>query len=57
MKDNTEAPTKDPTTVFEAPLLGPGAEAGTSTAANAALMEAAAMRTAQVTFFMSMMTM
>lgn len=42
----------------EAPLLelaGPGAAAGASVAANAALMEAAAMRTAQVTFLMSMM--
>ena len=55
-KDNTEAPTKEPTMVAEAPLLGPGAGAGTSVeAANAALMEVAAMRTAQVTFFMSMM--
>ena len=39
----------------EAPLLGPGAGAETSVVANAALMEAAAMRTAQVTFLMSMM--
>ena len=55
-KDKTEAPTKEPTAAAaEAPLLGPGAGAGTSVAANAALMEAAAMRTAQVTFFMSMM--
>jgi len=40
--------------VAEAPLLGPGAGAGTSVAANAALMEAATMRTAQETFLMSM---
>ncbi|KOM34147.1 hypothetical protein LR48_Vigan02g029700 [Vigna angularis] len=54
-KDKTEAPTKEPTTVAEAPLLGPGAGAGTSVAANAALMEAATMRTAQENFLMSMM--
>ncbi|KAF1866629.1 hypothetical protein Lal_00018013 [Lupinus albus] len=56
-KDNTEAPTKEPTrgNVAEAPLLGPGAGAGTSVAAMAALMEAAAMRTAHATFFISMM--
>jgi len=51
----TEAPTKEPTTVAEAPLLGPGAGAGTSASANAALMEAATMRTTQETFLMSMM--
>jgi len=39
-----------------APLSGPGAAAGTSVAAATALMEAAAMRMAQVTFFMSMMS-
>ncbi|KAG5080526.1 hypothetical protein JHK86_004591 [Glycine max] len=47
-KDKTEAPTKEPTVAAEAPLLGPGAGAETSVVANAALMEAAAMRTAQV---------
>lgn len=57
MKDNNEAPTKEPTTVVDAALAGPGAGAGaglSTVAANAALMEAAATRTAQVTFFMSM---
>jgi len=52
----------------EAPLLGPGAAAapapapagaaaGTSVAAKAALIEAAAIRTAQVTFLMFMMNL
>lgn len=49
---------KEPTRgkLAAAPLLGPGAGAGegTSAAAIAALMEAAAMRTTQETFFMSM---
>lgn len=55
-KDKTEAPIKEPTRGAEAPLLGPGPGdgAGASAAATAALMEAAAMRRAQVTFFMSM---
>ncbi|KAF1860056.1 hypothetical protein Lal_00027907 [Lupinus albus] len=49
MKDNTEAPNNDPTIVFEVALLGSGDGAGTSTeVANAALMEIAAMRTAQL---------
>ena len=57
-KDNNEAPTKEPKTAVDAPLLGPGAGAGAGTswvAANAALMETAATRTAHVTFFMFMM--
>ncbi|RDX72436.1 hypothetical protein CR513_48082, partial [Mucuna pruriens] len=54
-KDKTEAPTKEPTTVAEAALLGPGAGADTSAVAKAALTEAAAMRAAQATFLMSMM--
>ncbi|KAF1880954.1 hypothetical protein Lal_00022984 [Lupinus albus] len=41
--------------VAEALVLGPGAGAGTSVAAMAALMEAAAMRTAHATFFISIM--
>ncbi|KAF1897960.1 hypothetical protein Lal_00032722 [Lupinus albus] len=58
-KDNTDAPTKDPTRgkVAEAPLLGAGAGAGTSVAATTAVIEAAAMTTAQKTFFISMMMM
>lgn len=57
-KDKTEAPIKEPTRGAEAPLLGPGpgAEAGTSVAATTALTEVAAMRRAQVIFFMSMMS-
>jgi hypothetical protein len=57
MNDTREAPTKDPTIgmAAEAPLLGPGAGAGTSVEAITALIEAAAIRTAQVTFLMSMM--
>ncbi|KAK2454405.1 hypothetical protein QL285_001969 [Trifolium repens] len=51
MKDNNEAPTKEPTTVVDAPLVpGPGAGAETETSgvvAMTALMEAAAKRTAQ----------
>ncbi|CAJ1978632.1 unnamed protein product, partial [Sphenostylis stenocarpa] len=56
-KEKTEAPTKEPTSgkAAEAPLLGPGAGAATSAVAMAELTEAAAMRTAQVTFLMSMM--
>lgn len=56
-KEKTEAPTKDPTRgkVAEAPLDGPGAGAGTSVLeAKAALMEAAAMRTAHEIFLASM---
>ncbi|KAF1896780.1 hypothetical protein Lal_00034481 [Lupinus albus] len=51
-KERTEAPINEPIVV--APLLGPGAGAGTSAAAATALMEAAAKRTAQATFFISM---
>lgn len=56
-KEKTEAPTKDPTRgkVAEVPLDGPGAAAGTSVLeAKAALMVAAAMRTAHEIFLASM---
>jgi hypothetical protein len=59
-KDKREAPTKDPTRgkVAVAPLDGPGAGAGTSVKAIAALMEAAAaMKTAQEMFLIPMMMM
>ncbi|KAJ6912779.1 hypothetical protein NC651_015281 [Populus alba x Populus x berolinensis] len=55
--DTREAPIKDPTTgkVADAPLVGEGAGAEISSAAKAALMEAATTRTAQEIFFNSMM--
>uniref|UniRef100_A0A6N2N895 Uncharacterized protein n=1 Tax=Salix viminalis TaxID=40686 RepID=A0A6N2N895_SALVM len=54
--DTREAPIKDPTTgrVPDAPPVGEGAGAETSSAAKAALMEAATTRTAQEIFFISM---
>ncbi|KAB5519478.1 hypothetical protein DKX38_023797 [Salix brachista] len=54
--DTREAPIKDPTTgrVPVAPLAGEGAGAESSSAAKAALMEAATTRTAQEIFFISM---
>uniref|UniRef100_A0A6N2K0E1 Uncharacterized protein n=1 Tax=Salix viminalis TaxID=40686 RepID=A0A6N2K0E1_SALVM len=54
--DTREAPIKDPTTgkVADAPLAGEGAGAEISSAAKAAVMEAAT-RTAQEIFFKSMM--
>ncbi|KAJ6408195.1 hypothetical protein OIU84_011495 [Salix udensis] len=56
MNDTREAPIKDPTTgkVADAPLAGEGAGAEISSAAKAAVMEAAT-RTAQEIFFKSMM--
>ncbi|KAF5181056.1 hypothetical protein FRX31_029355, partial [Thalictrum thalictroides] len=51
-KDITEAPRIE-TPVTEA-SLGAGAYAGAATSAITAVMEAAAMRTAQLIFFMSM---
>lgn len=57
MNDTTEAPTIDPTSgkLEEAPLVAVGAGPGTGAATSAmtAVIEAAAMRTAQAAFFIS----
>ena len=55
MSDITEAPTIDPTTgkLAEASLVAVGAGAGAATSAITAVIEAAAKRTAQAAFFIS----
>ena len=54
MNDTTEAPTIDPTgKLAKASLVAVGAGAGAATSAITALIEAAAKRTVQATFFIS----